>query len=218
MSALVMENSVERMDRFEAAPRSRAPMPLRAMDMLTAAAEDVISLASRRAVSPETGDAVSVLRRACRIPDSERRRLRDAATSAEMVGLLESYLGVVPLSLTSLSEAQPLPSLDPAIHFDTAAHRVVMLVPVGADDLDCFACWVRTGLGEARHAGAAGVLAVTFEVPGDGDGRLRPSWCAAFYPEGVAHGVPVRALLASSQDDDWQRLARHDLKSFGLPA
>jgi hypothetical protein len=145
---------------------------------------------------------------------------QDVPAAFEMYSLLMHFLTKAPVVLGPLGGSGPI--LSPAVHYDPAAGRVVLVMPVGAHELEFVAHWIAESLISGTVKAMAGLLALPFSVEmQDGARHLIPEWFGAFYVGGdEGKCVPVLTLKSVTLDErfaDWVAIALQRMKTFELP-
>jgi hypothetical protein len=145
---------------------------------------------------------------------------QDVPAAFEMYTLLSHYLPKLPLHAVPLGGVDVL--LTPSVLYDSAAGRVVALIPIEANQMELVAYWITDQLRSSTVKAMAGLLALPFSVEEhDGVRHMIPEWFGAFYVNGNEdHCVPILALRSVTYDQrfgDWVAVALERMQVFGLP-
>lgn len=141
----------------------------------------------------------------------------------ETYGLLAHFLAGSQAIETELNETAPTVDLTPAIHYDRANRRVLLLAAIGAGELPLIAYWMSDRLPSKKVQSMPGLLAVPFCIETQaGTDLLIPEWYASFYVDSTqAHCVPIltlRSMLSNETvSQDWVRAALLRMRVFALP-
>ena len=145
---------------------------------------------------------------------------QDIPAAFEMYTLLSHYLNKLPFHVVTLDGADV--QLTPAMLYDEAAGKVVVLISIPTQELNCIAYWIAGGIRSNKVRAMDGVLALPFSIETHDNVRyLIPEWFAAFYIGGSKdHCVPSLTLQSVTLDErfsDWVALAFARMPMFGLP-
>jgi hypothetical protein len=145
---------------------------------------------------------------------------QDIPAAFEAYTLLSYFLATLPL--TQYSSAITVDSLQPALHYDREAGRLLALLPVERNELQSVAFWLTDSMKSDLLKKMPGILALPFTVEEHmGVDLLLPEWFAAFYVNSdPGHCIPLllfHSVLSDSRFSDWVRIALERMAVFGLP-
>lgn len=144
---------------------------------------------------------------------------RDVPYAFEVYSLLHHYLDSLNMEMMQDGDVA---NLRHSIQFDEQRQRLMLMINVGANELEYVAHWIADRLPSNQVKSMAGILVVPFIIETlDDIKHLIPEWCAAFYVSGNAdHCVPIlvmQSILGNSQfGGDWVESALNRLEVFGL--
>lgn len=145
---------------------------------------------------------------------------RDVPCAFEVYSLLHHYLDSLSMEM---AQDGHVVNLRHSIQFNEQHQRLMLMINVGANELEYVAHWIADRLPSNQVKAMAGILVVPFMIETwDDKKHLIPEWCAAFYVSGNAdHCVPIlvmQSVLSNNQfGGDWVESALNRLEVFGLP-